>query len=392
MNAIIPIPQRTVAIRVATMADLPFLDALQKKHSKQLGYFPTKQFEGYIEGGHVLVAESVGVRQRAAGSEEEPEGASWSSLPTAYCPLPAPSPLGYIISRDRYLKRDELGVIYQLCVAPGHQRGLIGATLVKEVFARSAYGCRLYCCWCAQDLEANYFWESLGFVPIAFRAGGKGRTSGRACPERASASRRVHIFWQRRIDCHPSTPSPQHPLTPWWYPFQTSSGAIREDRIVFPIPPGVHWRDVRPPDVRAVEVPREEGARGEGRGAREEGRTKKQPRLAGPRSPMTARPSPLPHQVGILVGGRIKYVAKPGYVPPVEEKKAKAKREPKAKAPPARIDPKYLAAARELRDRYLERVNKAPDALPAAAGKYDVSRALGARTDAKPLPLLIAAA
>jgi hypothetical protein len=30
------------------------------------------------------------------------------------------SPLGYVISRDRYLKRDELGVIYQLCAAPGH--------------------------------------------------------------------------------------------------------------------------------------------------------------------------------------------------------------------------------------------------------------------------------
>ena len=34
-----------------------------------------------------------------------------------------PTPVGYIISRDRYLKRDELGVIYQLCVAPGEQRG-----------------------------------------------------------------------------------------------------------------------------------------------------------------------------------------------------------------------------------------------------------------------------
>ena len=53
---------------------------------------------------------------------------------------------------------NELGVIYQLCVAPGFQRGLIGASLIKAVFERSAYGCRLYCCWCAQDLDANYFW------------------------------------------------------------------------------------------------------------------------------------------------------------------------------------------------------------------------------------------
>src|SRR4030095_532273 len=91
-----------------------------------------------------------------------------------------------------YLKRDELGVIFQLCVTPGEQRKLVGATLVAEAFRRSAYGCRLYCLWCAQDLKANYFWESLGFVPIAFRSGSSGK-------------KRVHIFWQRRIDSDPSS-------------------------------------------------------------------------------------------------------------------------------------------------------------------------------------------
>ncbi|HEV2294899.1 MAG TPA: hypothetical protein VGR35_13685 [Tepidisphaeraceae bacterium] len=35
-----------------------------------------------------------------------------------------------------------------------------------------------------------------------------------------------------------------------------------------------------------------------------------------------------------------------------------------------------IAAARELRDRYLERVNEQPDALIAPAGRYDVSRGL----------------
>jgi len=33
------------------------MDRLQKVHSKQLGYFPTKQFEDYIEQGAVLIAE-----------------------------------------------------------------------------------------------------------------------------------------------------------------------------------------------------------------------------------------------------------------------------------------------------------------------------------------------
>lgn len=51
---------------------------------------------------------------------------------------------------------------------------------------------------------------------------------------------------------------------------------------------------------------------------------------------------------------------------------------PKAPKPPrAKIDPKYLTATRELRDRYLERVNDGSLlAVDGANGKYDVSHAL----------------
>ncbi|HEV2293502.1 MAG TPA: GNAT family N-acetyltransferase [Tepidisphaeraceae bacterium] len=182
-----------ISIRVATMSDLPFLDSLQKQHSKALGFFPRAQMQGYVSNGWVLIAEDAATKQ----------------------------PVGYCASRDRYLKRDELGVIYQLCVADGAQRKLIGASLIKAAFDRAAYGCRLFCCWCAQDLAANYFWESLGFVPIAFRAGSAGK-------------KRVHIFWQKR--------TVEGDATPWWYPFKTDQGAMREDRIVFPIPPRVHWK------------------------------------------------------------------------------------------------------------------------------------------------------
>src|SRR5439155_19994927 len=97
-----------------------------------------------------------------------------------------------------------------------------------------------FCCWCAQDIESNYLWESLGFVPLAFRTGSRD-------------NRRVHIFWQRRIregDCE----------TPYWFPAQTTSGSIREDRLVFPIPPGKRWNDQMPvivPVPSAVEGPQE---------------------------------------------------------------------------------------------------------------------------------------
>src|SRR5437660_762861 len=67
-------------------------------------------------------------------------------------------PLGYCIGHDQYFKRDDVGIIYQLNVLPGKQRSLIGAALIKAMFDRAAYGCRLFCCWCAQDIEANHFW------------------------------------------------------------------------------------------------------------------------------------------------------------------------------------------------------------------------------------------
>jgi hypothetical protein len=252
-----------------------------------------------------------------------------------------------VISRDRYLKRDELGVIYQLCVSPGKQRRLIGAALIKAVFERSAYGCRLYCCWCAQDIEANHFWESLGFLPIAFRAGSREKD-------------RVHIFWERRI-------RPDDTTTPYWFPAQTSSGAIREDRIVLPIPPGTHWRDVMP---RLLPEDRVSGV-----GSRVSG--EEQRRLSGPsRNPLrcarvlagqpgTRHPSPR----------RFVRLGPPPSQPQADAVTVKVGEKPKReKKPKAKNDPKLVAAARELRDRYLEHINTTQPLL--SQGKYEVSRML----------------
>ena len=76
-------------------------------------------------------------------------------------------------------------------------------------------------------------------------------------------------------------------------------------------------------------------------------------------------------KVGILVGGRIKYIDRPGYVAPpaaaplvplVPVKKGKSAKppfgsEPQGRRQAAKMDAKFLAKARELRDRYLEHVN-----------------------------------
>ena len=61
---------------------------------------------------------------------------------------------------------------------------------------------------------------------------------------------------------------------------------------------------------------------------------------------------------------------------PEMPKEIAAKPEPKRRV---KNDPRLVAAARELRDRWLEEVN-AGRFLPASNGKYDVSKALAAPT------------
>jgi hypothetical protein len=366
MDAIVPIPKAPIHIRTATMEDIPFMDSLQKRTSRAVGFMTRKMFEGYVEMKAVLVAErgEEGAPRRhgdtEGGSDADadaqlysPErgrsdGATESTVERASVPpclrgeplcgeRLCGERLGYVISRDRYLKRDELGIIYQMNIAPQARRMLVGAALVREAFARSAWGCRLYCLWCAQDLEANRFWEAMGFVPIAFRAGSSGK-------------KRVHIFWQRRID-------EDDEVTPYWYPYQTNQGAIREDRLVWPIPPGVRWEEVRPVELPATQQAPERpcspaplAKRSRGAGVQGSGGEKKH---AGPG----------PGMVGIVVGGRIKYVPRPGYVAPASAvaltvplalPAPERKCEPRPKAAGAKLDPALLKKVRELRDRWVE--------------------------------------
>jgi hypothetical protein len=304
---VVPTPRCPSSVRVATMTDLPFIDRLQKMHREMVGWMPAQQLEGKIGMGQVIIAESAGVA------------------------------VGYCIGQDQYFKRDDVGIIYQMNVVPASQRGLIGATLVKAMFDRAAYGCRLFCCWCAQDIAANRFWESLGFIPLAFRAGS--RQKGR-----------VHIFWQRRIRAGDRA-------TPYWFPSQTTSGSIRENRLVLPIPPGTHWSEAKP-----IILPGEELAAGSRRLA---GKRKKKPAEKRNRVRRNGLWYDIPAQPTALA------LAEPG-----REKN----------------DPKLIAAARELRDRWLERVNADPSALD-SGGKYDVTREFerAASLMASATPLLEAA-
>jgi GNAT superfamily N-acetyltransferase len=323
-----------VSVRTALLSDGPFIDALQKMHTHMVGWFPRKQLEVYIEAEHVLIAEDD-----------------------------AQSPLGYCIAKDRYMKRDDVGIIYQLNILPLAHRKLIGAALVKATFERAAYGCRLFSCWCAQDLQANWFWESIGFVPLAFRTGSRGK-------------QRIHIFWQRRI-------REGDDATPYWFPSQTQAGAVREDRLVFPIPPGTHWRDAKPVVLPGFEPQLTVEDRKWLPPARPNAGTRKGRASGGGEKMSHARKlevirSKSKHLKGVPKGkasvvtaGGIKYVDRSDAEPPEEApKKAKAPKKPRPKN-----DPKMVEAVRELRDRFLDEVNSGR-LLPGGEcqGKYDVSR------------------
>ena len=296
----VPLPSVNVTIRAGAMSDVPFLDSLQKLHTKQVGWMPTAQFEGKIKLGHVLIAESDG------------------------------EPVGYCLGSDQYFKRDDVGIIYQMNVMPGKQRGFIGATLLKVMFDRAAYGCKLFCCWCAQDIAANKFWEAMGFVPLAFRAGSEKKS-------------RIHIFWQKRIRSGDTT-------TPWWFPSKTAGGSIREDRIVLPIPPGTHWSDAKP-----LILP----------GGDDESK-----RLPEPKRAAVKKTKVIEKPRAVKRNGLSFDIPKQGEPVAIE----KPRREPKQKP---KNDPRLVAAARELRDRWLEQVNDpgAPGLL-LSQGKYDVSKEL----------------
>ena len=308
------VPRVGVAIRPGTITDLAFIDRMQKAHSRALGFLPTKALEGKIKLGHVLVAE----RSEQSGP-----------------PHPNPLPegegvrVGYLIAADRYQKRDEIGYVTQINVLPEYRRSLVAASLLQAQFDRSAYGCKLYCCWCAQDLtSANEFWEAMGFTAIAFRTGSS--TKGK------NGKPRVHLFWQKRVRADDET-------TPWWYPSQTGGGELREDRLVFPIPPGVEWRDVLPvvlPDSAERKVLSADCA--------EKKRTRAKKVLKAPR----------------LKGGL--WFRHQAVVERAEPEKDEAK------LAKATIDPRLTKMARELRDRWAEQVG-AGLILPAPA-KHDVRR------------------
>ena len=129
---------------------------------------------------------------------------------------------------------------------------------------------------------------------------------------------------------------------------------MRGERIILPIPPGTHWSDAKP--------------------------------IVLPRGGVPGTPGPSPVQIEDKSHGRAERATKTAVVKSATiatnglrlgEPVAPLKRKEKKPRVKLKNDPAHVAAARELRDRYLEQFNSG---LVLPGGKYDVCRVI----DAKP--------
>ena len=232
---------------------------------------------------------------------------------------------------------------------------------------------------------------------------------------------RVHIFWQKRIRANDVS-------TPWWYPAQTGGGEMREDRLVFPIMPGVSWRDVTPIELDQTGFTAENTEKSEGEKPRmsrmgtngkELGNENEQGNDSCEFVSFVANSSDssAAMSVGVKRSARSKAAraveragrealerarAAPTFMsgglwfePEVDEQAINDAREKeqadaqaqramlKAKQKQAtKINPKLTALARELRDQWQERV--APT-MTDEAGKYDVRRVIEQKQPTPPL-------
>ena len=258
---------------------------------------------------------------------------------------------------------------------------MVAAHLLKAKFEDSAYGCKLYCCWCAQDLtHANEFWEAMGFSALAFRTGST-KTKFVDRDGNKKTGGRIHIFWQKRIRIG------DH-VTPWWYPSETTGGALGANRIALPIPPGTHWSDAKP-----VVLPPELLMLPEAEGGGEEAHAEAQRRKGGKKKQAQAEKGSeelgnAGEKSGGSGGGLGGFAVGFGPSPALLAAQAEAK-EAEIKAKKARLkakrlaerarqktnDPALCAFSRELRDRWQECVEQQPGLIEGAANaRYEVGR------------------
>jgi N-acetylglutamate synthase-like GNAT family acetyltransferase len=122
----------------ATPADLKFVDSLQKKYGRSLGFLPTPALQANLEAGNITLT-------------RENEDAA-----------------GYLLVRPVLSWQPALASIVQAAVCMDAQRRHHGLALLLQIEheARGRGQIALQAN-CAIGVEANEFWQAAGFKPIA---------------------------------------------------------------------------------------------------------------------------------------------------------------------------------------------------------------------------------
>jgi hypothetical protein len=182
-----------IDVRDARTSDLPFIDALQLKHGRELGFLTREALEAYVLAKVVVLA----------------------SLNDEPC--------GYVLGRSNSQSELHGAHIVQACVQYDARHFDAGCAMVERFASRLNDNCRYIRLWCASDLEANFFWEFNGFEAQAWREGSK-------------KTGRFHFLWKKRL-CSEEVPDGFN------VPSSSLPGSFRERRAVIGFSAGETWKD-----------------------------------------------------------------------------------------------------------------------------------------------------
>jgi GNAT superfamily N-acetyltransferase len=144
----------SIDVRLATLADLTYIDQLRRRESESIGFISRSGYEGVLSG----YDEREGCRRN---------GRIWLATVNA-------DPVGFAYATPGGTGRSVK--VVQVCIQRDARRIEYGSALVAEVEAwaeqlqRPAVSCRV-----ATDLDATAFWDALGFELHGHEQGGSRR-------------------------------------------------------------------------------------------------------------------------------------------------------------------------------------------------------------------------
>lgn len=130
----------SLTVAPATLADLPYIDSLQRKNAEELSFYPMAAFEREVPLMRVLLARV----------NDEPAGYLYhGALSSPTCK------------------------IHQACIQYDLRGYLYGAALVRQLTDLcNVSGSHAITLRCGSDIAANGFWEAMGFECEAVTPGG----------------------------------------------------------------------------------------------------------------------------------------------------------------------------------------------------------------------------